>query len=153
MPDRYYRRTPYIPAKDPLTAIPPSRHPFQFWAMLACAVTGGGNLVHAHSSISHMLPGVTMMLWATIMLFGGVLAIAGAFLRDRLSGLLLERFALGAITIGAAVYSVAIFSVVGLAGLAPETLSFGVAVAAGWRIVHVTRELAILKKMITWINR
>lgn len=148
-----YRKTPYIPAKDPLSAIPPSRHPFQFWAMLACAVTGAGNLVDSQSPVNDLLPPFSVALWALMMLLGGSMAMVGAFAKDRLLGLLMERFALGAIALAAGVYGVAILYVAQREALTAGALTTGISIASLWRLVHLRRELKILKTMIGWINK
>lgn len=145
-----YRERPYVPARDPLSAIPPSRHPFQFWMMAALALAGGGNLFReSQSAINELLPPMMIKVWAATMLIGGVLAIVAAFWHDRITGLLLERIALSSVAFSCIIYGTAVYTVVGWAAFVPGSLITGTALACIWRIAHVTRELKVLRQFIS----
>lgn len=145
---RNYLNQPYVPSRDPLTAIPPSRHPFQFWTMMACVLGGIGNLVGSDSIINELVPRYLVIVWALSLLIAGLLAIIGAWTRDRVFGLLLERAGLSTLTLAAIVYGAAITYLVGGAAAVSGPLTMSVGIASAWRVVHVNRELRILEKFI-----
>lgn len=143
----------YIPAKDPLRSIPPSRHPFQFWAMIACAASGLGNMITGSTSIVYdLLPAYSVKIWGTSLFISGVLALISAFLSDRITGLLLERIALSGVLFATLIYGVVVLYLAGTGALIPGFLSIGISVAAGWRIVHATREIYIIQNMLSWMS-
>lgn len=149
MPERTYGDgTPYIPAKDPMTAIPPSRHPFQLWTLLACVIGGAGNLVDSKSAINALLPHYIVLVWAVSLLFSGLLAIVGAFVKDRIFGLLLERTGLSTLGVAATCYGLGIMFVAGQAAVVSGPLTISVGIASFWRVAHVNRELRILSKFM-----
>lgn len=135
----------YIPARDPLTAIPPSRHPFQFWVALACMVSGAASLFDSRSRINELLPPWAVAIWAVTVMLSGLLTAAGAFWRDRVFGLLLERLALTGVSLTMAVYGVSIGYVMRSSAVIASSLAIGIAIAAAWRLVHVNRELKVLR--------
>jgi hypothetical protein len=153
--------------RDPLGALPPSRHPFQVLLMLALVVLGLSSLLlNPPGSVNALLPDFGRYLWAAVTFIGGGGTVVAAALRDRATGLLLERITLGLVAVGAPVYGVAVLrlSAAGrteasglLAWLLGENLPgwvngipacavfIGIGVAAVWRIVHAGRELHRLK--------
>lgn len=154
MPARRYRSTPYIPARDPLSGIPPSRHPFQFWVLVAISISGVANLIGTENTvIADLLPVLFLKVWAATMLVGGLGAMVAAFWHDRVTGLLLERACLSAVSLVLTVYGGAVFYLVRLEGSVAATLAVALGVAAAWRCVHVTRELRIVRTMIDRMNR
>lgn len=151
MPSRRYRERPYVPAKDPLTAIPPSRHPFQFWVMFALAMSGLGNLFTPGSAVlQEGLDPFFHKLWAALLLISAAMALAASFWRDRVSGLLVERIAL--ITMGSIcpLYGIVVILQIGFTeGLIGISIMISAGIAALWRAVHVNRELKILRHFVT----
>lgn len=145
---RDYLNQPYVPAKDPLTAVPPSRHPFQVWSMIACVLGGAGNLVDSKSVINALMPTALVTVWALSLMMAGVLALVGAFLPDRILGLLTERIGLSTLFITAIAYGAGIVTIAGQAAAVSGSLTISVGIAAGWRVIHVNRELRILQKFI-----
>lgn len=152
MPGRY-RERPYIPAKDPLAAIPPSRHPFQFWVLFACALGGAGNLFAEGSQVLNELPLAFHEVWAITLMAASIAAIVAAWWPDRITGLLLERLGLLSIGLVCPAYALLLvtFSEPPSAVAVSAALTASVGVAAIWRGgIHVTRELHILR---TYVER
>ena len=143
---RRYQGQPYIPSRDPLTAIPPSRHPFQFWAMVALAAGGIGNLIDPASVINELADGYVARAWAALMALSGFLSIIAAFWSDRVTGLLMERISLTAAAGVLAIYAIGVSVVAGINNATLATvLSSSLAIACLWRALHVTRELKVIK--------
>lgn len=139
-----YRERPYVPARDPLSAIPPSRHPFQVWLMFALVISGASNLFTPGAVTSQVDP-FFHKIWACTLLVGGLATLVGTFWRDRVTGLLLERLGLGTVGMSSSVFSILAVEQLGLAqGVVGWTLTASVGAAAFWRVVHVNRELAAL---------
>lgn len=132
---------------DPLSAVPPSKHPYQFWAMAACVMGGFGVLVGARpGSLEALLPQWAVYLWAVILLGGGSMAIFSAWWHDRTIGMLVERIAHFSIGLGTFVYGIGLIAVFGIDRFSP--LAFGISLAAMWRVRHVTRELTKLRQFM-----
>lgn len=144
-----YVKHPYIPARDPLATIPPSRHPFQAWIMVACIIAGAGNLVDSQSAINDVLPAYIVKIWAISLLAAGALTLTGAYFKDRIMGLLIERAGLTTLCGAAVCYGVAIILVAGPAAAVPGPLTISIGIAAGWRVIHVNRELKVLSRFIS----
>lgn len=144
---------------DPLDPpVPPARHPYQVWAMVACVISGAGLLITgpAENSLVLLLPDWGRIAWAGGLLAGGSLCLAGAWWRDAASGLILERagqVGLCGCTLayGAAVVSVAIGNdglVRGLSRAAVAALlTIGIGLAAGQRARQISRALRRLQHM------
>lgn len=141
-----------MPDRDPLTGVPPSRHPFQFWALTACML-GGLNAMFgrgAPGSLSEILPGYAVAVWAGTLFVGGALGIAAGWWRDRITGLLLERVALGAIGGITLIYGIVVYKIAGTPGSFISLFMLSMTAASIWRIRHVNRELGVLTR---WIER
>lgn len=141
---------PHRHVVDPLTPVPPARHPFQFWAMVGASFAGIAYMVGwADSSAWSVLTpdwaikGMGLLLWAT-----GSTALIGAWWPDRISGLLLERIALASLSAGCVLHAGVLAYMTGLTYTMAVTFTFSVGIAAGWRVVHVNRELGTLKRWI-----
>lgn len=145
---RDYLNQPYVPAKDPLTAVPPSRHPFQVWILFACVLAGAGNLVDSQSVINELLPPIIVTIWAICLMASGLLGLIGAFLKDRILGLLLERAGLSTLALASIAYGTGIVFIVGAQAAVSGPLTMSVGIASAWRVIHVNRELKILEKFI-----
>lgn len=143
-----YRERPYVPSRDPLSAIPPSRHPFQFWSLAACIAGGLGNLHGSSGLLSSLLPRYAVVTWAVIMVLAGVIALVGAWWRDRVTGLLMERVALTAIASACLVYGGSVLYLFGDGVALAGSIALGVSIAASWRVIHVNRELKALREFI-----
>jgi hypothetical protein len=138
-----------VPAKDSLTAIPPSRHPFQLWCLLACILGGAGNLVDSKSAINQLLPHYIVVIWALTLMLSGILGIWGAFSRDRINGLLLERAGLTTLGTAAIAYGAGIAVVAGQPAIFSGALTASIGIASLWRVAHVNRELKVLQRFIS----
>jgi hypothetical protein len=143
-----YGERPYVPARDPLAAIPPSRHPFQFWSLVACVAGGAGNLYGSSGLLSALLPRYAVVTWALVMMVGGMIAIVGSWWRDRVTGLLMERIALTAIASTSLVYGGSVIYLFGERVVLAGAITVGVSIASAWRVVHVNRELKVLRQFI-----
>lgn len=141
-----YRDRPYVPAKDPLGAIPPSRHPFQFWVLSALAFNGLTNFFAAGSeAVASTVDPFFHKVWALTLFVGTMCALIGAFWRDRVMGLLLERVGLVTMGVSTPVYGIAYAFQVGPSAIGPAIIMLSIGVASFWRVVHVNRELRILR--------
>lgn len=138
--------------KDPLTSVPPSRHPFQIWVMVALILAGLGNLLGAGSSnsVATLLPDLFVKVWSGTMLGGGILCLAGAWWPDRITGLLLERISLTAVALVLFVYAIAVFYVAGNQALVAGIMTVAMSGASAWRCLHISQELENLRKFIEW---
>lgn len=129
--------------RDPLTEIPPSKHPFQFWMMAACMMSGFSNMVRYNkdSAFNDLLPPWSVFGWGFILFVSGSLAITAAWWRDRVTGLLLERLALSALAAACTIYAIAVALLVG--GDASQTIAFtaSAGIASAWRVRHLNHEL------------
>lgn len=139
-----------LPRRDPLGPLPPSRHPFQFWALLACVLSGFAHVAGFadHDSAIFLLPTWAVYVWSMSLMAGGLLALVAGWWRDRVTGLLLERVGLAAIAGVTPVYATVLFTAFGMTAIVPGTLSYAISIAAVWRVIHIHRELVILKRFI-----
>jgi len=137
-----------MPARDPLSAIPPSRHPFQFWVIFALSLSGATNFFASGSEVMELVNPFFHKVWASTLMIGGALALVGAYWRDRVTGLLLERIALTAIGISCPTYASVFILQVGISAGVGGVLTLLVGVASLWRVVHVNRELRIMRSFI-----
>lgn len=147
---RRYREHPYVPARDPLRAIPPSRHPFQFWVMVAMTLSGLANLLTPGSEV--LQEGLTPLYhktWALTVFVSAVLAIVASWWRDRIMGLLMERAALWSMGLACPIYAVVVYAQASIgASAVGVTLTASLGLASLWRAVHVNRELKILRHFV-----
>lgn len=123
--------------------------------MFALALSGAwaGFTDASPQSVSALIPVWAADAWGFIMFFGGVLSISSSFWQDRITGLLIERLALGAIGGTCAFYALALALVYGMTnGVLNIALFISISVACVWRIVHVRRELHLLSRWIGWTN-
>lgn len=150
MPDRY-RERPYVPAKDPLSAIPPSRHPFQFWVLFALFVSGAANFFTPGSVVLREgLDPFFHKLWAVTLMISTLLGLISAFLSDRISGLLVERIALLTMGLSCPAYAIVVGIQMGVQfAFVSIVIMFSIGIAGVWRAVHVSRELRILRHFVT----
>lgn len=146
MPHRY-RQRPYVPARDPLSAIPPSRHPFQFLVMLAMVLLGVTNLLTPGSEVLRDgLDPEIHKVWAGMVFLSGSLGLISAFWRDRITGLLMERLALAGLGVACPLYAVIVQIQRGYENASVGiTITAFIGLAAWWRRVHVNRELRVLR--------
>jgi hypothetical protein len=137
--------------RDPLTGIPASRHPFQFWMLTAAVFAGTSALLTeaAPATLESLIPQWTVYIWSGLLIIGGALGLPAGFWKDRLTGLLLERIALAALAAACFVYAIVLVAVAGKPGTVSAAFQMTVSIAAIWRIVHVNRELRLLT---LWIN-
>lgn len=146
MPWRY-REHPYVPARDPLRAIPPSRHPFQIWVMAALIVSGAANFLTPGSEVLQegLTPGYHKV-WAATVFVASTLALVSAWWPDRVTGLLLERTGLWSIGLSCPIYAIVVYVQTGFGvGVPGITLTALIGIASIWRAVHVGRELRIVR--------
>lgn len=134
--------------RDPLTGVPPSRHPLQIWILAACVLNGVFITLNVGEppALAALLPEYALTFWGVLLLVVGVLGIAAAFWRDRITGLLVERIALAGLAGGTVVYAIAAVGFAGTGGMAVATFLLSVTIAARWRIRHIKKELQTLAK-------
>lgn len=141
-----------MPDRDPLTGVPPSRHPFQFWALAACMLGGLNSMFGegAPGSLQEILPAYALYVWGITLFVGGALGIVSGWWRDRITGLLLERIALGAIAGITIIYALVVYKVAGGSASFIAMFMASMSIASTWRVRHINRELKILMR---WIER
>lgn len=123
-----------------------SRHPFQVWALFAFVVGGLGVLLGpAPDSVNALVPAVARVVWALVLLTGGLLGLVSEVIRDRVLGLILERAALVGVGGTALAYAVAVLAVAGWGGFAAGVLIASVGWASLVRARDVTRTLRALE--------
>lgn len=134
---------------DPLSPVPPSRHPFQFWVLAACLFAGVVNLVtRPDTAFAESVPYIVTVIWGLLLSCSSLLGLVSAWWSDRITGLLMERAALTALGIGAVSYGLFLILVVGSIATFPGSLTFGVGVASLWRVRHINREISVLTRLI-----
>lgn len=141
-----------VPDRDPLTGVPPSRHPFQFFALAACIIAGASSVfdLSRPGTMEELLPEYAVALWGCVMMVGGALGITAGWWIDRIMGLLIERVALGAIAGVTGIYALVLVALnPGISGV-PAAFLTSICIASIWRIRHVNRELQTLSE---WIER
>lgn len=137
---------------DLLTTVPPSRHPFQFWALTACVISGAGSAFDFGQprTLAEIMPSYMIVLWGWTIMISGLVGLIASWWPDRISGLLLERIALGGIGGSCAIYGALLYKIAGGPGFFAATFCMSIALASAWRIMHVNRELHVLQR---WIER
>lgn len=142
--------------RDPLgpPSATPARHPDSVFLMGLCLFAGGGLAFAPNqpSALEQALPTWLTTGWAAGLIVGAAAVLVGAFLRDRVTGLLVEFFGRVVLAIGATIYATAFFAVGdGVGGLPDVAPLLVFAVACGWRgyqVLHPVRDaLAILRTM------
>lgn len=138
--------------RDPLTGIPPSRHPFQVWILAACLISGISTAVFdaGPATLRELLPVWAFWLWGAVLMMGGFFGLLGAFWEDRITGLLMERLALIAISGGSMVYAVTVVSLAGKVGYTTAAYTMSVGIAGFWRVRHINRALRVLSR---WMDQ
>lgn len=96
------------------------------------------------------MPDYMVLLWGWTAMIGGILGLTAGWWKDRITGLLLERLALGAIGSITALYGCVLWAVAGSTATVAATFCVSIGIASGWRIVHINRELRVLTR---WIER
>jgi hypothetical protein len=147
---RHYRESPYVPARDPLRAIPPSRHPFQIWVLAALIISGAANFFTPGSEVLQegLSPAVHKM-WAAIIFASGLICIVSAWWHDRVMGLLLERTGMWTLGVVCPAYALLVYMQTGFSlGVPGVTLTALIGLAAIWRGIHANRELKILRRFM-----
>jgi hypothetical protein len=126
-----------------------SRHPFQIWVMLAAIISGLPiflGRVAPPNSLEEKLPHAGIFAWALLFAGGGVMAIIGATLRKRDTGLLVEQVGLGFVGSACLLYS----GLLGVnAGWQAASVSIALlgslAAASVWRFVDIQRTIRAVK--------
>lgn len=125
-----------------------SRHPFQVWALFAFVVGGVGVLLGpSPTSVDALVPAPARILWALVLLTGGLLGLVSEVIRDRVLGLILERAALVGVGCTALAYALAILAIAGWGGFAAGVLIASVGWASLVRARDVTRTLRALEAL------
>ncbi len=134
---------------DPLAAIPPSRHPFQFWVLVACLITGWVVLLRdPDTEFSKTVPPLITYTWGLLLILSSTIALVSSWWDDRITGLLLERSSLIGLGIALFTYGSFILYTFGDLGAQGGLLTVLLAFACGWRCRHITRELRILVRLV-----
>ena len=141
-----------MPDRDPLTGVPASRHPFQFWALAASMFAGLSTVLQIGEpgTLVALLPKHTVIAWGATVMVGGALGVVASWWKDRITGLLLERIALAGIGGGTFIYGGVLIYVASSAATTAALYCLATAIASAWRIRHVNRELGVLTR---WIER
>ena len=118
-----------------------SRHPFEIFALVACAMSGTSLLLGGvvPGSINALLPLPAVIAWGIALAFGSAAALTGIVLKNRLLGLLLEQVGLVAVGGAACLYAATILLYTGGAGLAASLVVGAFGVSCLWRWVQIHR--------------
>jgi hypothetical protein len=141
---------PYAEPKDPLLPVPPSRHPFQVWLVTACLLSGTFTLagVTSGSDFEEALPQWTTSSWGLLLVVAGALILAGAWWRDHLTGLIMERIGLRVLGWGCLIYAFVIIQQAWPASARGGVIIASAGVASLWRRRHCIREIETLRRWI-----
>lgn len=130
---------------DPLASVPPSRNPFQVWLLTASVASGWVNLLEGpDTSFNREMPGWIAVAWGLILVLGGTIGLISAWWSDRITGLLLERTALGSMAMAMFAYGSVVLYTFGWIGFQTSSMTIAAGIACLWRVRHINRELAIL---------
>lgn len=142
----------FLARRDPLTSVPPSRHPFQIWLLLACAL-GGTSTVFSWGppgTLEMLLPNWVVVVWGITLMIGGSVGLVAPWIPDAITSRLLERLALFGIGSMATVYAFVILYVAGRVGLVSFILLTAIGAASLWRVHQLNREIRVLGR---WARR
>lgn len=128
---------------DPLTGIPPSRHPFQVFFLGAAVLVGLQTALGTATppSLKELLPHLFVLIWGWLLTAGGLFGIVASWVPDRITGLLMERIALVAIGGAQFAYATVVWRVAGSDGVATIFFQYAVSLASFWRVKHINLEL------------
>lgn len=134
--------------RDPLTSVPPSRHPFQIWVLAACTLSGFSIIAFGGhpQSLQALMPSAILYAWGTLLMIGGIIGLSSAWWPDRITGLLMEKMALGTIGASATVYAGCVLWFAHGPGVVSAIFLLSIGCASVWRIRQVNRELGTLAR-------
>jgi hypothetical protein len=99
------------------------------------------------SSLDRYLSHWTLGIWYTLLLFGGVIGLAGSFWRrNPYKGLLMEWASMVMLTSALTLYAVAIFVAAGVAGLGAGGSVLAWAASCAWRWGQIRNDLKALRR-------
>ena len=130
--------------RDPLAPPPAARHPDSVFLLLLCLFSSGSLLLTTErpGRLEHALPPELTTIWAVMLAIGAATVLAGAFHRERATGLLLEFAGRIMLVIGTLLTSGAFIAVAGGFGYEQVLPFLGFALACGWRAWQVYRPIA-----------
>lgn len=108
-----------------------SRHPFELLLIILCVI-GSPAIIWGSAtpgSIQAALSSTEQDIWGGILMFGGVVSLAGVLWPKRTNGLLMEQVGMVAIGVGMVMYCVAVGVTNGVTGLFASSLSGMIALA------------------------
>lgn len=133
-------------AMEPLS---PSRHPFQIFIMVLCALVGIPVLFGdaTPGSISETLPHGFRQAWALLLSIGATVTLIGGAWRNRVTGLLIEQ--VGLVSAGGAtlVYGAALLTTAGKTGYVAAAQIGAFGGACLWRWWQIQRQLRTAHKI------
>lgn len=126
-------------------------NPFEGFMLFVCGLQGF--LVISHlakpASIMLLLPEGFRIMWATLLMFGGMVALCGLYWPGNpFTGVEVKRVGLLACAFPSLAYSIALFAL-GQVAFVAGVQSFMLAVACLWRVVQVSGALRSARKRIT----
>lgn len=134
----------------PAVAITSGRHPYQIAVHLAAAL-GGASMVLADRvprSVSEVMSGPLIVLWAVLLILSGVAVLAGVAWRGKAStGLYAELGGVCVLAGGTSMYAVSLFAVAGLQALVAAMFISGLAFGSWWRSVQIVRDIRRLSEV------
>lgn len=130
------------------------QHPFEVAMLLSAAAVGVSRLLAGSTSgsLERTLPPGLLLVWYVLLTFGSVVSLVGVFWVEPVTGLLVERSGLWALSSACAVFGVAIVTVGGLRGVAASLFLFGFTVACLLRAVDIGRILSRIRALGEVLN-
>ena len=121
--------------------------PFEVMALLASALLGALYLCTflgdplGPSTIRGLLPVALTICWYLLLFAGGIVGLAGIYIKSVITGILVERIGLFAVAFAISVYVLALFASSGLHALGTGILLMSLASACAWRIFTINHDL------------
>lgn len=129
-------------------------NPFEAYLLAACVVQGAVVLLGwaRPTSIEQALPLALRILWAGLLLVGGVFALVGLYWPDPLTGVEIKRPGLVAVGTATLTYGVALVPL-GAVGMVAATANIAFALACAVRIRQVTRRVNAVRAHLVAARR
>jgi hypothetical protein len=125
-------------------------NPFEAYLLAVCALQGWSVLAGTATptSLSHALTPTLRLVWATLLLIGGILSVVGLYWpRNPITGVEIKRVGLVAAGTASLTYGLALVFI-GPAGYVAASLSLSFALACVTRVVQVTRRIRGTRRRI-----
>lgn len=136
--------------KQAAVDLPSSRHPFELFTLALCAFVGLPLLLDEArpGSVAELLPDWASDIWGAMLVLGAIVALAGIYWRNRVTGIVLEQVGLAAVGGGAIFYAMVVYVGIGTRGLYAIIFIFGFGISCIWRYFQLARYLGTLRAVV-----